>query len=397
MSRAPVVVTGMGCVSALGSSVEKTMDGLFDGVIQDPAVAAVATALETPPAAFAVTDPVFDDLDPMQTRTSALALAATRSAVSQAGADALSGGAARVGVCLGTTVGSTFNEEDFYRAYLNGERPGVEAIRRYLANDLAAAVAGSLGARGPASTVANACASSADAIGFAVSWLEAGLCDVVVAGGADELARFPFLGFASLKNASSRRCRPFDVDRDGLNLGEGAAVLVLEREERARQRGAPVLASVVGYGAAADAHHMTAPHPEGRGLRQAIHAALHQAGLTAEQVGFVNAHGTGTRENDRVEGRVLADIFGEAAVVFSSKGATGHTLGAAGALEAVLSIGCLLKGRVPRSAGLEQPDPECVVVPTRSEQAVHRRAALSTSLAFGGTNAALVITAGDGP
>jgi 3-oxoacyl-(acyl-carrier-protein) synthase len=344
---------------------------------------------------FAVTDEVFDHDNLLRTRTSSLGLSAAREAVKQAWGEDIEVPPPRLGVCMGTTVGSTFNEEEFYRAYREDENPEPVAIRRYLANDLSRVIAGHFGAGGPVTTVANACASGADALGFAKSWIEAGLCDVVIAGGADELARFPFLGFFSLKNASRERCKPFDFNRLGLNLGEAGAVLVMEREDLARDRGARILASIAGYSSAADAYHMTAPHPDGRGLRKAIRDALKDAGVAPSEVGFVNAHGTGTKENDRIEGKVLTDLLGGEVAVFSTKGATGHTLGAAGALEAVLSIGSLIEGRIPASAGFSTPDPECCLVPTTEVQEVRRHTALSTSLAFGGTNSALVLKGGD--
>jgi 3-oxoacyl-[acyl-carrier-protein] synthase-1/3-oxoacyl-[acyl-carrier-protein] synthase II len=235
-----------------------------------------------------------------------------------------------------------------------------------------------------------ACASGADAIGTASRWIRAGRCDVVVAGGADALDRYPYLGFARLGNSSPERCRPFDLCRRGLNLGEGAAALVLEPLAAVLERGGRPRAILAGYGAAADAHHPTAPHPEGRGLRRALAVALAQAGLRPEEIGFVNAHGTGTIDNDRVEGRVLAEVFAAGVPVLSTKGATGHTTGAAGALEAVFTIRSLEERLVPGSAGFEVPDPECRVVPPARSRRVEARAALSSSLAFGGANSVLV-------
>jgi 3-oxoacyl-(acyl-carrier-protein) synthase len=190
-------------------------------------------------------------------------------------------------------------------------------------------------------------------------------------------------------NSSAERCRPFDLERQGLNLGEGAAAVVLERGEEARRRGGEVLALVAGYGSASDAYHPTAPHPNGRGLRHAIATALENARLDPAAVAFVNAHGTGTQENDRVEGCVLADMLPPATLVFSTKGYTGHTLGAAGAIEAVFTIHNLLDHRVPASAGFSTPDPACRVRPTTSTTPFAGKAALSTSLAFGGANAVL--------
>jgi 3-oxoacyl-(acyl-carrier-protein) synthase len=265
-------------------------------------------------------------------------------------------------------------------------------VRRFESTDLASLVAEELGAPGPRLTVATACASGTDAIGTASRWLIAGRCDAVLAGGADCLDRFPYLGFYRLMNSSAERCRPFDKDRQGLNLGEGAAAVVLEREEDAVARGVTPLGTVAGYGAASDAHHPTAPHPEGRGLRRALTLALDDANIAPSEVGFVNAHGTGTIENDRVEGRLLAEVFGEGVLVLSTKGLTGHTTGAAGAMEAVFTLRNLADGMVPPSAGFETADPECRVVPPRELHQVVASTAVSTSLAFGGTNSALVLS-----
>jgi 3-oxoacyl-[acyl-carrier-protein] synthase II len=237
--------------------------------------------------------------------------------------------------------------------------------------------------------------SATDAIGLGAQWIARRRCDVVLAGGADALHRVPYLGFGVLRNTSTTDCQPFDRNRAGLNLGEGAGVLVLEHEDHARRRGADLLGWIAGHATASDAHHPTAPHPEGRGLRRALAAALTVAELSPAAVGFVHAHGTGTVHNDRVEGKALADLFGPDAVVFSTKGATGHTMGAAGALGAIFALAHLRDGQVPPSAGFRTPDPECVVVPTTEVRRVTARAAVSSSLAFGGTNSVLVLRRGE--
>ncbi len=379
-----VAITGLGLVSALGAGVAESLDVLSSGRPSGPDPSPLPTDLDHPPPAFRVHAPL--EIDDRLTRTSILALAAVHEAVAQSGLELPGRNPGRVGVVLGTTVGCSFNGEAFYRAYRNGQEPDLAVVRRYLRNDLAPLVAGRIGARGPAITVVNACASGTDAIGIGASLVLSGACDAVVAGGADELERFAYHGFVSLKNVSSRACRPFDRDREGLNLGEGAGAVVLERAPAS-----PVLGRVLGYASASDAHHPTTPHPEGRGLRRVIGAALDAAGLRPVDASFVNAHGTATIENDRVEGAVLADLFRPGTAVVSTKGWTGHTLGAAGAIEAVLCLCGLLEGRIPPTVGCEHPDPECGVTPTREATPVAGGAALSTSLAFGGTNAALVI------
>jgi len=388
-----VVVTGVGCISALGIGLETSMAAMFRGQVQPVRLAQVDTSLEKPPAVFGVVDPLLEADDPMRTRTTRLGITAAAAAVHDAwGGRQIGVQPTRIGVCMGTTVGSTFNEEPFYIQYVAGKNPEPTAIKRYLTNDLSRSVAAHFGALGLQMTIANACASSADAIGLAKMWLECGLCDVVIAGGADELARLPFLGFWSLKNSSSERCKPFDKDRKGLNLGEGAGVMILEKEQAALRRSAPILARIEGYASAADAYHMTAPHPEGRGLRRALDVALAGAEIEPQSIGLVNAHGTGTQENDRIEGQALADLVSAGTPVLSTKGFTGHTLGAAGVLEAIFCVGCLAAERSPANAGFSTADPECVLVPTTEVQPIERPYAVSNSLAFGGTNSVVVLS-----
>jgi 3-oxoacyl-[acyl-carrier-protein] synthase-1/3-oxoacyl-[acyl-carrier-protein] synthase II len=397
-STAPrLVVTGAGAICALGAGLPQIMANLANTTpYRLPQIPQrFETTLRQKPPVFLVENSL-DDAEGSGGlfRTSRLALRATREAIAAAWPNGAPCPAARLGVCLGTTVGCSFNNEPFYRARRRGDDGGGDGVQRYLANDLAGVVADAIGAAGPIVTVANACASGADAIGLAASWLAAGACDAVVAGGADELARYAYVGFAALQNVAFEQCRPFDLRRRGLNLGEGAGVVVLEREDDARRRGAPSLGALLGYANAADAHHATAPHPGGRGLRAAIAAALRLAGVAAGAVGLVNAHGTGTIENDRVEGAVLAELFPAAAIV-STKGFTGHTLAAAGALEAIITIHNLRDGWAPRTAGFETPDPACGVVPTAARTPLFTNVAVSTSLAFGGTNAVLVFGKGD--
>jgi 3-oxoacyl-[acyl-carrier-protein] synthase-1/3-oxoacyl-[acyl-carrier-protein] synthase II len=188
--------------------------------------------------------------------------------------------------------------------------------------------------------------------------------------------------------------KPFDRRRKGLNLGEGAAVLILESEDLRRQRSRPARAFVAGYGSACDAYHLTAPHPEGTGLKRALTEALAQSGTSPAEIAFVNAHGTGTPDNDRVESRVLAAVL-PGVTFLSTKGYTGHTLGAAGAIEATFTVACLERGRVPANAGFAEADPELPVTPVREATAVSGRLALSQSLAFGGNNAVVVFERGE--
>jgi len=325
-------------------------------------------------------------------RTVQLALRAVDEALSDAGLTTpLSG--LRVGVCMGTTVACQLNDIDFYARFrATGEAP-MHSVERYLKANLADAVAEAIGSSGPGLTVANACSSGTDAIGTAVSWLRSGLCDIAVAGGADELNRVPLCGFNALGVASPEPCKPYDATRRGLNLGEGAGVLVLETEESARARGVAGTLRLAGYGSYADAYHLTAPSPDGASLEAAIREAVRQAGITLNRVAFVNTHGTATRDNDKVEGSVLARLFGPSLPFVSTKGYTGHTLGAAGGLEAVFTALALREGWAPASAGFEQVDEEIAMAPLTARTDLQGSYALSTSLAFGGNNSAVIIEA----
>src|SRR5262249_50289097 len=250
-----------------------------------------------------------------------------------------------------------------------------------------------LGLSAEGHTFSTACSSSANAIGFGAS-IVARQGGWALVGGVDSLARITYAGFHSLKLLSSAPCRPFDRHRRGLSLVEGAAFLLLESEEQARQRGVPILGLVTGWGCASDAYHATAPHPRGDGAVAAIQSALADAQLRPSDVDYVNAHGTATPANDVSEGLALQRVFGEDCPLTSStKGLTGHTLGAAGAIESVLSLIALSSGFVPATAGLEEPDPEIAIRHVPSGGVARALSAVvSNSFGFGGNNTALVFS-----
>jgi 3-oxoacyl-[acyl-carrier-protein] synthase-1/3-oxoacyl-[acyl-carrier-protein] synthase II len=280
------------------------------------------------------------------------------------------------------------NNEDFYRQYLKGESPDMAPITRYLNSNPATVIAREFDLCGPCQTVVNACSSGTDAIGLGASWVQSGLCDIVIAGGTDELCHVTYNGFISMMIADSAPCKPFDRDRKGLNLGEGSAMLILESETSRRARNKKARAFILGYGASCDAYHFTARHPEGRALRRAIGEVMGLGNFTARDIAFVNAHGTGTADNDRAESLVLADML-PGVPFLSTKGYTGHTLGAAGAIEAAFTVACLEMGKIPKNAGFLTPDPDLPVTPVIVETAVKGTVALSESLAFGGHNGVL--------
>lgn len=305
-------------------------------------------------------------------------------------------GAGRVAVVLGT---STAGIERTERAWVNPRADGVlldfaggEASRRFDLErqhafgalvDVARALTG---ARGPGWVVSTACSSSAKVLGDALRLIDGGLADAVITGGVDSLCRTTLHGFAALEVLSTRGCRPFAADRDGISIGEGAGLLLVERSGHG-----PRLLAV---GESSDAHHASAPHPEGLGARLAIEAALRRAGLKPAQVGHVNAHGTGTPQNDEAEARAIRAALPGDVLVCSTKGATGHLLGAAGGVEAAFTLLACEEGTVPPSLGGE-PLLRLRVATTTTRQPLE--AALSTSLAFGGSNAVVAVAPGGGP
>jgi 3-oxoacyl-[acyl-carrier-protein] synthase-1/3-oxoacyl-[acyl-carrier-protein] synthase II len=398
MKSAPTVaVSGIGCLSAAGLNLKACMQTIAEG-----------GRAPQPPTRFssdhAVAYPVFEVPqpylaagavpDPDTILTADFALTAAREALVDAGLTRGELEEKRIGVCIGTTVGSAMNNEDFYREFRQGGRPDMHAITRYLSNNPAQVIGRELDLSGPCQTIVNACSSGTDAIGVGSSWVRSGVCDMVLAGGADELCRVTYNGFISLMITDDSPCKPFDAERKGLNLGEGAAVLVLEADESCRRRHHSTRAFVLGYGSACDAYHLTAPAPDGRGLKTAITNAMAACEKSAGEVAFVNAHGTGTPNNDRVESQVLNELL-PGVPFLSTKGYTGHTLGAAGAIEAALTVTGLEEGKIPISAGFARHDQELPAHPVQHETAIRGTVAISQSLAFGGNNSAVIFGKGN--
>lgn len=392
----PVAATGLSCICAAGRNLAECVDSLFSASPAPP----------KPPERISsdheIKFPVFEipadwveaKGDGMLSRTSALALAAAAQALDDAKLNPAGLRGARVGVCMGTTVGSAMNDEEFYRQFRLEGSPSMLPIERYLASNPASVIAREYGLSGPLQTVVNACSSGTDAAAIGASWIRQGLCDAAIVGGADELCRVTYNGFISLMITSPSHCKPFDAGRKGLNLGEGAAAMILESAKFRRARKRRAKAFILGYGTACDAHHLTAPHPDGTGLRRSIAAALETSGKRPEDIAFVNAHGTGTKANDKVESCVLKDFLPEVPF-FSTKAFTGHTLGAAGAVEAAFTVACLERGEIPASRGFAEPDPELPSQPVSKPTRIHGDAAISQSLAFGGNNGVIVLGRGE--
>lgn len=300
-----------------------------------------------------------------------------------------------VGVALGTTVGCTFNNEEYYIDWKEENTPDPSVINQYLKANLAEAVQRLLGVRGPRAVITNACSSGTDAIGLGKFWLETNQCDIVLAGGADELSRLACRGFNSLMLISQKPCRPFDSHRDGLTLGEGAGLLLMERENSLKKRKGRLYGFVRGYGTSCDAYHPTAPHPDGRGLQQAIRNALTDANILIDDISFINGHGTGTKANDIAETTALYQLGfkPEMFSMISTKGATGHTLGAAGGIEAVLTLRTLHEGHTNGSIGCQTQDPTLPVpiLEEKNTRKLRGTIGMSQSLAFGGINGVVIL------
>jgi len=291
----------------------------------------------------------------------------------------------RCGLALGTTVGG-MPESEFALPQYYAHEPveDKDVWRRHELGSTTSELAREFGLGGPVLTVNNACASGAEAIACAAELILDGEADMMVAGGADALCALTLNGFASLLAMDAEGCRPFDRDREGMSLGEGAAFVVLER---GAQR---PLAFLDGWGNSCDAYHATAPEPEGRGAEAAMRAALG----SDMSVDYINAHGTGTPDNDRAESRAMRRVFPDKVPPFSStKRIFGHTLGAAGAIEAVISVLCIRDGFLPANTGFQTPDPECGLTPLQTTAECRPRRVLSHSFGFGGTNSVLCFRA----
>jgi len=401
-----VAVTGLGLVTPAGIGV----DASWAGVLAGTGTAATDPSLDGVPVDMSCRVPGFDAEQLLGRKASRrldrfvqLALVAAAEAVTDAGLDPATWDGARVGVVMGCGMGGAATWEQQHARMLDSGPTKVSPllIPMLVPNMVAGHLAIELGALGPNLVTATACASGATAIGVARDLLRAGAADVVLTGGTEAgLTPLSIAGFAQM-GALSRRTsdppsasRPFDADRDGFVAAEAAGVLVLERDADATARGARVRARVSGYGASADAHHITAPDPDGAGAARAMRTAIADAGLAPDDIVHVNAHGTSTPLNDVAEARTVRAVVGDEVSITSTKGVTGHALGAAGAIEAAFTVLTVEHGLVPPTANLDSCDPEVdvdVVAKAPREQAVP--AAMSNSFGFGGQNAVLVVTA----
>jgi len=404
--RHRVVLTGMGVVTPLGSSVESFWQALVSGKSGirritrfDPTEYATQIAGEVEG---------FDPQEYMERkearrmdRFTQFAMAATEMATQMSGISRSDIAGEKTGVVVGTGIGGMETLTDQFET-MKVKGPGRVSpffIPMMIANMAAGQIAIAYGAKGPSSTVVTACAASSNAIGDAFRLLQWGFADIMLAGGSEaSIVPLAFAGFCSMKAMSTRNdspetaSRPFDRTRDGFVMSEGAGMLVLETLEHAAARGANILAEIVGYGVTQDAHHVTAP---GDGGMRSMKAALADAGITADEIDHINAHGTSTPANDKNESDAIKSVFGEHAKkipISSTKSSSGHLLGAAGAVELVACVQAMRDSIVPPTANYEHPDPDCDLdyVPNRARE--HKvRYALSNSFGFGGQNATLIL------
>src|SRR2546426_6944526 len=294
---------------------------------------------------------------------------------------------------IGTTSGGMSYGEDYYRSLHQGRRlrRAPTWIANYPAQKPVMDAQEAFGISAPCQIIANACASGTNAIGHAFECVRSGRYQRVLTGGYDALSELVFVGFDSLQASTPERCRPFDRDRTGLVLGEGAAVLALENLESARARRAHVLAEIIGYGISTDNHHLTQPDPSGSGPRRAMEQALQSANRSAEEVDYINAHGTATTFNDAAEGKAIAELFGKVPVS-STKSMIGHSLGAAGAIEAIICLLALQHQFLPPNINFRAPDEDIDLnIIANKAQPAALRTALSNAFGFGGTNASILI------
>lgn len=404
-----VVVTGLGLVTPLGTGVQKNWEALLAGrsgirtIDRFENVAAFASRI-----AGQVTDFQAEDfIEPKEIKKMDLfiqySVAAATMAVEDAGFKVDPHEAEGVGVIIGVGLCGIETIEETERAYLEGGPRKISPffIPKVISNLAPGQIAIRYGAKGVNWTPTSACASGTHALGEAFHLIRRGLQDAVIAGGAESaITPLGVGGFSAMKALSTRNdeperaSRPFDRDRDGFIISEGSGVLILEEREKALRRGAKIYAEIIGYGANGDAHHMTAPAPEGEGAARCMRLALKDSGLAPSDVDYINAHGTSTEYNDVNETQAIRKVFGEHAfkvAVSSTKSMTGHLLGAAGAVEGVYSVLALHHGAIPPTINHENRDPQCDLdyTPNQARKA-DIRVALSNSFGFGGTNACIV-------
>lgn len=408
-----VVVTGMGSINPLGHNVEETWKAIKAGECGVDTISLFDTTEFATKIAGEVKDfKASNFIDKKEARKMArftqFAVSAAKEAMTQAGfGDGFANSdidSERTATVIGNGIGGfEIIEEGVKKLHTAGpSRIPPMTIPKMITNEAPGNIAITFNIHGPAYIIATACASATDAIGNAKMLIQSGMADVVIAGGTEAaVTPFGIAGFNVIQALSTRNddpkkaSRPFDKDRDGFIMAEGAGILILESEEHAKNRGAKILAEIAGYGMTCDAHHLTAPHPEGLGAARSMKNAVESAGLKPEDIDYINAHGTSTPTNDPLETKSIKKAFGDYAYkvkISSTKGMTGHMVGAAGAVEAIIGIKAIEDNFVPPTINLDEADPECDLdyVPNKGINMPVNNV-LSNSLGFGGHNSTIVI------
>jgi 3-oxoacyl-[acyl-carrier-protein] synthase II len=396
-----IVITGLGVLSPIGSGYTDFWEKLIAGTVGTKPIQAFDTSIFDAHIGGEVQnfDPTdyFQVLDPKVCgRTTQLSVAAARMAVNDAEILNADYDLARVGVCIGTTIGNgSITQAENDRRIHDGPALSETFVSHYASTFITAAIAQELAVEGPCHVIPTACAAGNYAIGWGMDMMRDGLIDVAIVGGADAISRGCFAVFHRLGGMAHEICRPFDLNRTGMLVSEGAGVLILENYDRAVARGAKIYAELLGYGLACDAHHPTAPHPDGVGAKASMHRALQEADLEPQAISYISAHGTGTHANDSSESLAVRDVFGartDQIPVSSIKSMLGHTMGAASAIEAIACALTIYSSVIPPTTNYQVSDPDCLqtVVPN---QAIERSVefAMSNSFAFGGNIATIVM------
>ena len=408
MNKQRVVVTGVGMITPLGIGVEASWNNLIAGKpgirkITQFDASAFATQIAGEVAGFSPEDYIEPKEIKKMDRFIHFSIAAASMAINDAGLKITEQNAEKIGVIVGSGIGGLHAIEHYHSVYLEKGPRKISPffIPMLIVNLAAGQISIKFGAKGPNSAMATACATGSHAIGDAYKIIQRGDADIMIAGGTEAvITPLGIGGFNAMKALSTRNTepekasRPFDAARDGFVMGEGAGILILERLEGATDRGAKVYAEIVGYGMSADAYHITSPSPGGEGAARCMHMALRDSGIGPAEVDYINAHGTSTKYGDEIETNAIKTVFGEHAykiAVSSTKSMTGHLLGAAGGVEAVVTILTIYNDIVAPTINLDSPDPECDLdyVPHQARKTTVNYA-LTNSFGFGGTNACLL-------
>ncbi len=396
-----VVITALGIITAIGETVPAFTEGLFNGKCGIGPVTIFDTKdFPCQQAAQVKKENLETQFKPKEikrvSRCDLLGLIAAKEAISNVGLELKKLSTDRISVIMGGGAGGVRSWEQHRRAIWSGDqRPAPSLLFPYSACTLTDLIANTYKITGPRSTITTACSSSTTSIGYGFDLIQNNTCDIAITGGAESLTELTFSGFNSLRVMDPEYCRPFDKNRQGLSLGEGAAVIILEEYEHAINRNADIFAEVLGYAINADAYHMTSPDPGGKGMGNVMSSALKNSDITTDDIDYINAHGTATKANDKAETMAIKKVFGpdkaEKLAISSTKSMVGHCLGASGAIEAGAAILSLTQQTVPPTIHLNEPDPDCDLdyVPNKARP-MNITIAMSNSFAFGGNNSCII-------